>query len=565
MKKNIVLSALSVAVILALFLRGFNLGRLVTPYWEEMALGYDAYSIARTGADHHGNFWPLVAFESFGDWKPSGYFYAAAASIKVFGPTILAVRLPSFIAGMALVVGMYFLSRLLLTEFAPRMSVSQRQIVQVSSVMLAAVSSWLLMFSRAAWEVNLATALVVWAVVLFLLYVRGKSWLWSVLSVLLFVLSAYTYHATRIIAPALLLALLVYSFVPKAARFLKLKKKKFSSVPLLEFSIGIVFLLLMMPLLSSLRSPEVSQRFAETSIFSRLDIILESNQARELSGTPGAKLFFHRYVLFSREIVSNLFSHFSLDFLFVHGDLNKRHSTGYMGHLYYLDLPLLLVGFYALVKRYRKLGLVLLFWILAGVVPASISLATPHALRILPIAPVLLFIASLGFSEGWILLVKNQKKLQRRVGIGVICVFLCLYAVQVFFFWRYYTKIYPAESSLEWQYGYQEAVVKAEHYVESGKLVAFTRGYGRPAMYYFFMNAVDPKEVQAFRSQARFDQSEFTSFKNIFFYDSVADATDADIIFAAPSERITTFSNEFNLVDSISSPTGETLWEVYEK
>ncbi len=74
------------------------------PYWEEVALGYDAYSLGLTGKDHHGHPWPIAAFESFGDWKPSGYFYAAAISIKTFGLSVWATRFPAVLAGCLLVL-----------------------------------------------------------------------------------------------------------------------------------------------------------------------------------------------------------------------------------------------------------------------------------------------------------------------------------------------------------------------------------------------------------------------------------------------------------------------------
>ena len=40
---------------------------------DEAAIGYNAYSLLRTGRDEHGNAWPIV-FKSFGDYKPGGYF-----------------------------------------------------------------------------------------------------------------------------------------------------------------------------------------------------------------------------------------------------------------------------------------------------------------------------------------------------------------------------------------------------------------------------------------------------------------------------------------------------------
>src|SRR5687768_9057768 len=97
-------SAIGVILLLAFFLRVYNITQQ-TPYWEEVALGYDAYSILKTGKDHHGNSWPIVAFESFGDWKPSFYFYAIVPFVQLFGLNLLAVRMPSVLSGIAIVGG----------------------------------------------------------------------------------------------------------------------------------------------------------------------------------------------------------------------------------------------------------------------------------------------------------------------------------------------------------------------------------------------------------------------------------------------------------------------------
>ena len=83
-------------LILAAVLRFYHLdSNPPSPYWEEAALGYDAYSILKTGKDFHGHSWPLIAFESFGDYKPSLYFYATVPSVAIFGLNTFAVRFPS--------------------------------------------------------------------------------------------------------------------------------------------------------------------------------------------------------------------------------------------------------------------------------------------------------------------------------------------------------------------------------------------------------------------------------------------------------------------------------------
>src|SRR3990167_4417424 len=81
---------------IALILRFYKLGQIpLSLSWDEVSLGYNAYSILKTGRDEHAKWFPLAAFEAYGDYKPPLYIYASVPFIKVFDLNELAVRLPS--------------------------------------------------------------------------------------------------------------------------------------------------------------------------------------------------------------------------------------------------------------------------------------------------------------------------------------------------------------------------------------------------------------------------------------------------------------------------------------
>ena len=60
---------------------------------DEVAIGYNAFSILRTGKDEWGTTFP-ISFRSVGDYKAPILIYLTVPFIKVFGLTELAVRLP---------------------------------------------------------------------------------------------------------------------------------------------------------------------------------------------------------------------------------------------------------------------------------------------------------------------------------------------------------------------------------------------------------------------------------------------------------------------------------------
>lgn len=588
-------------LLLAGFLRIWNLGGLpASLYWEEVALGYDAYSILRTGKDHHGNPFPVVAFESFGDYKPSGYFYAVVPFVKVLGLNAWAVRLPSAMAGVLTVYGVGVLAQLLLTgsmfavdRHQETLGVKAKKLRALSvfrsfahlvkkirgsdatepiiwdtrlvAMLITAVSPWAIQFSRGGWEVNLATCLVVWGTVSILKYTTTSHSLHErtlfarknislMLSVMLLVAAMYTYHATRIIAPLLGMQLAFFSLFPVVfRRDFSLLEKMRQVTPLAVA--GIFAVVLCLPLLLSLQSDTTTQRFAETSIFTDLKVIEESNHLiAEDGGGAVARLIHHRYLLFGREMLSNALSHVHHTFLFISGDANPRHSIQLVGQLYLIEAMFLLLGVYFLLQRNRQVGLFLLCWAVIVLIPVSMTKATPHALRTLPVLPVyiLLIVAGIRQLLAWSPNPKWCYSVSAIVGV--------LYIGSFTQFWHAYTKIYPQEYGSEWQYGYQQMVKAVGGLREPNEDVYITREQGRPAMYYWFFNAIDPQVVQAEQATARKDQGEFLQFERVHFVDGLS-GQEQGLIVSSPGKMAALGDRE--VLGEVKDLKGKVIWVMY--
>src|SRR4030067_1088650 len=84
---------LATIVLVAALLRFYKLGsNPPSLYWDEASLGYNAYSILKTGRDEHGEKLPIDRFIAFGDYKPPLYIYSAVGFIKAFGLNEFSVR-----------------------------------------------------------------------------------------------------------------------------------------------------------------------------------------------------------------------------------------------------------------------------------------------------------------------------------------------------------------------------------------------------------------------------------------------------------------------------------------
>src|SRR5262245_24665404 len=101
--KNKTILILSAIILLATVLRFYQI-QTNPPglFWDETAYGYDAYSLLKTGSDHHGRFLPLF-FESFGDWKLPVFFYLLVPSVALFSLSEFAIRFPTAFFGVLLV------------------------------------------------------------------------------------------------------------------------------------------------------------------------------------------------------------------------------------------------------------------------------------------------------------------------------------------------------------------------------------------------------------------------------------------------------------------------------
>jgi 4-amino-4-deoxy-L-arabinose transferase-like glycosyltransferase len=368
-------AVLSLSIIgIAAFLRLVNLDRLPSSlYWEEVALGYDAYSIAQTGRDHHGQSFPVVAFTSFGDYKPSGYFYAVVPFISLLGMNEWSVRLPSALAGISIVIGVGVLGSYLAKKIWKEDGKTPQQYAFLLGMLFSTFSPWLLQFSRGGWEVNLATAFLLWSVITALAAferkVTRKKLLLLATATLLAALSMYVYHATRIIAPLLIAALFVMDWTAEQhLRQINVQLLKKRLLPLLLP--GILFVLLISPLLLSSKSTTTQQRFAETSIASDGEYVRESNEFRDLAGNSlASKIFAHRYLFLAKHVSQAFFNHFTLDFLVISGDANPRHSTGFTGILLLPDSIWLCIGslfFIILAYTRKELRPLLLFFLMVA-------------------------------------------------------------------------------------------------------------------------------------------------------------------------------------------------------
>lgn len=540
-----------ILVLLILILSGFlRLYRLDTvppsPYWEEVALGYDAYSIAETGKDHHGNSYPIIAFPSYGDYKPSGYFYAIVPFVKLLGLNVWSVRLPSAIAGIISVGLLYLIGKELFDET-----------IAVTASLFLSISPWAIQFSRGGWEVNLAMMMILAGTAL-LVYSRRITWM-LLPAVIFFCLSMYTYHAARLFAPLIggmggLCILFSWYQENKKTREQSRFVRRMGTIAL-AFIVALVFVA---PFVVNLGNKEVSSRFSDTSIFSNPQPVLDSNKAIAAhGGSRFAKLLYHRYWYYLAIILNQWVSHFSPAFLFIHGDGNYRHG-GWTSLLYPVDSLFLLATIGLLFLSFRKkikarFALVaILFWIGMAALPPSLVTPAPHALRFLFSVPAFMLLVAYGVTTVFRMIPKKARLIY---SLGLFAMYL-YFAVG---YWSSYLAVYPVKAQGDWQYGYESLYTKLGNIKKPGEQIYVSREMGRPAMYYLFYTSYDPYQLQKIEPTLPKDQLELLQVDDYHFVDGIPSGP------GLYAQKTGTIVLGGKIVDSVEGLDGVSIWTIWRK
>lgn len=479
-------------VLLGLYLRVFNLSNNPPSLnWDEASLGYNAYSILNSGKDEYGEIFPIARFIAFGDYKPPGYIYATVIPIAVLGLNEYAIRIPSLVAGLILMVTAYLISKELFGKTR----------IAALSMFLMAISPWGIHFSRGAFEANLAASLNALAVYCFLKIRKSSFFLMS--SIILFVLSFYTFNANRIIAPVFLLTLCILY-----------RKEVLSQWKWLIFG-SLLAIVMLAPSMHYLTDRESKVRFQEVSIFNNLNTVVKANNRINVEGgNLIAKIMHNRRVLYSLDFLKHYTDNLNFRFLFTHGDGNPRLSVTGLGLLYPLELPFIFIGLLWLIKNKKRQLTVLSVWVIIALIPAGTAKETPHALRIISVLPVFQIIGAMGIG-----VVFKWVKTKYPNWIYVLCATMlsAVIASFIMYFLHIYMVHYPIKWAGQWQYGYKQMVKFVNENKQKYNKIYVTEDYGRPYIYFALYTPYNTNEFL----KAKKAQRDWFGFWNVDSLDNI--------------------------------------------
>lgn len=392
---------------------------------DELSIGYNAYSILKTGKDEHGKTMPLQ-FIAFGEYKLPVSIYATVPFIYIFGLNEIAVRLPFAIVGIATIIVFTLIIRELFLEN------DNRHRAMTIGAFLLATNPWHIFFSRAAFEVTIALFFLCLFLLLFFVFLRKKQSLIFYSSIVSGMLAFYTYNTMRLIIPLLFIS----SFY-----IIRINKKQFG-IALMIIS------LLVLPFLITLS--DSTSAVSGTLIHSSARIQAELIETRSYMANIHPliqKIFFsipmQTIVVFIKNILNNI----NASFYLLYGPSHGNHGIGTHGLFFIYQLPLFLIGIVFYLKNKTMQTTFLLLVVFFTIIATAVTRESPYGTRSFFIVPTIFVITTMGALYVWRWIVKRSVSMKCFI-IGIVS-FLAVYEGTTYAL--SYTQRFPRAYAKEWR------------------------------------------------------------------------------------------------------------------
>ena len=472
-------------LVLSLIVKGYGLSKSPPSVgFDEAALGYNAYSLLKTGKDEYGNFLPL-SLRSFNDYKPALYSYLSIPFVAILGLNETSTRMVSVVAGT---VSLFFLY-LFLKEFI------KNDKLRLFIFLVLSFEPWRVHFSRVALEANLSACFFV--IGAWFLYKNKK-----ILAPLFFALAAHSYHGARAAAPLLIV---LYLFDPIklffTKNFIDYKKniidKNFKYLWML-----LLFVLLLSPVFLVNKSSQVLTRLRQENVFYRY-YPFTPKELLNKDNNPWLNMENNPLYYFLGIMSGHMLSYFSPislgGRLYRWNMMSVQHIPSF-SMIGWLETVLLVFGFVYLIKKikinfkYRYL----VYWVLAGAAPAALTWTWLHPLRSMNLYPAIEIIVALAFVKVTEIIKKHLPqiidKLMLITGVAIICLSILFIVLNEY---NYSVAISHGEYQPG---GFKEGVPQLVKLQDSYDQVYIDSPHSQSYIFFLFYQSFDPKIVQSYSS-----------------------------------------------------------------
>ncbi len=468
-KHRATLMFLAIFTLCALALHLFYLG-LPSLNSDEIAHGYNAYSVLKTGRGEFGEL--PIRFASFGENKLPITGFLMIPGIALFGLHDWVIRLPTHIMGVSFPILFFVLATLL----------TRSKKVGLLSALFAATSPWLQVTSRHAHEGIVCLWFIMIGSIVSIRYVQTKSVRYLIVAGIATGIALWTYHPAKLYAVLWIVGMIYTNF------FIFHKYRVALVVCILFCYVPFVVSEILLP----------TNRIDSLLFFRHPLFIYAIESGRNLGGSP---LIYNRYVYGVYELIRTTLVYFSPQMMTINGDANLRFGFPGMGPISLVTY----IGFWFGISRifisnWRR-GLMVLFLLVFSLIPAVLVWQKNSITRSLLMSMGWILLAGygwdgcIGFMKKTLLTLAGATH-ARILSTSILVLVVLLHMNQDVQSWDKYYQSYLGQKVADypWQAGSREfadfvwrAYPKYDHFV-------ITKRHGQPYIYLLFYGKYDPKK-----------------------------------------------------------------------
>ncbi|MBQ3021528.1 MAG: glycosyltransferase family 39 protein [Bacilli bacterium] len=305
-------------LLIGIFIRVYKFGSVPDGFNQDGAMAVvDGIALAEYGTDRYGMFMP-VHLTAWGYGQMSSLLsYMVALFVKIFGFSIIVVRLPILIISIISMICLYLFSK---DVFGKN--------VALIVLFMTSINPWHIMQSRWILDCNLFPHFIIMGVYFLNKGLSKKVYLW--ISMILFGLSMYCYGISIYTIPVFLLATCIY--------LIKTKKITIKDA----FISFIIYILVAWPFILTMVINFLKIDTIKTPFFT-IPFFESSTRSKDI-------LFFSDNIL--SQLIINII--YFINVIIIHAYEAPWNYIEGFGTLYYFTIPFIIIGCYVLFKKYKK-------------------------------------------------------------------------------------------------------------------------------------------------------------------------------------------------------------------
>ena len=438
---------------------------------DELRVVVSAYNLWHTGRDLKGVTLPFSFVLNDYSFTPVS-IYLTAPFVGLAGLSPLAARLPFALAGTAVVILTYLTGKRL---FGSRM-------IGFFAAFVMTWNVWAIQLSRMAYEAVFALLFYLWGTYIFLGDWKKHPIRSITYAMCLFFLAFNSYNAMKVLLFPVVLILVWYK---RKELF-----RNYRSVAVIGgFFAATIGLFLYYSVVQGASAHGGAITIFQDSAAAAQAVELK----RRASSAPEfLKVLYHNKVTYyAGQVVHHYLYTFSPDYLFLSQEASGIYSLWSRGNLYLIELPLLLLGIFAVWRRNKEIFPLVIAMLLVAPLPSAIGPAPlTYATRSSFMLPWFALFIAVGLYD-WIIAISK-----RYARYAVIIVIGILYALAICGYLRQYYFEWPRYSAKSYAWDMKEIVqfIQSDRASADRFLVANTGDTF--FLHYAFYTGLDPRVLQ---------------------------------------------------------------------